>query len=137
MTDKKDSARGGGLRHLRQLADEADLTVDEARQELERDGVDINAAVGQALAYVAAKKREARVAAWQPAAQAKARAFHARQPRRDYSGLSHSQLIDCLKSRPVARVGHHKFEELTEEALRTLLEDADDLETDDGQDGSS
>jgi hypothetical protein len=112
------------LHRLLDFAADAPLTPEEAKEELVRDGVDVDAAVSQALAFVAARRKEARLA-WQTPALEKARAFRAASRKRDYSGWDRADLLREVRQIEVG--GFRNFEEMTDDDLRTLLADRDEL----------
>ena len=104
----------------------ADVTIsrEDARAELEADGVDVSSVVRRALAFVADKRREVRLA-WKDEANRKTEQFRNNATKRRYDDLSRASLIAEFRARPIARVAFRNLNELTDEDIRSLLIDAD------------
>ena len=117
-----------GIKRLLDFAGDAELTDEEVRAELKLDGVDPDEVTKRILANVAAKRKAARLAAWQPAAQQKAELFKARASSDKYVGLPRAELLALASARPLQQVAFRNFDDVTDDDLRTLLADSDELD---------
>lgn len=113
-------------RRLLDFVADVPLTAEEAEAELLRDGVDVDAAIEKALAFVAARRREAREEHRQRLLS-QIKPVVTRPPRRDYGVLGRSELMRLAQERQLG-AHHRNFSELTVEDLRSLLADADALD---------
>jgi len=131
MTDRKKKSPKEALDALMDFAHLADDAPADAEAELRSAGVDIDAFMARVHEGIARVEEEDRLA-WLRAARETASRPEPRRPASKYVGLSRAELEALVLRREVgagqASAYFHKLEEHTEEDLRTLLEDLDDLE---------
>ena len=125
--DNKKDVRA--LHNLLDFTADADLKNEDARAELEADGVDVNAAVRAALEFVGTKRKEARAQMRAEVLQQAGGPKPARA-KRDRSKVSLGELRREAQVRELSP-SFRNFDSMSEDDLRSLLEDADDLEESD------
>ncbi|MBI1945009.1 MAG: hypothetical protein HYS27_04895 [Deltaproteobacteria bacterium] len=120
MGEKKDpDVLGAALA----FAEDRSPTPEEARKELEAQGVDVDAFHTKVFARVRAAQKAQRLA-WQDAARAKVDKFNEVDwPESDFKPLAREQLVLKLREVPEARAHMKNLDELTDDDLRTILAD--------------
>jgi hypothetical protein len=109
-------------------------TPEEAEEELRAGGVDVTGFVSRLKSRLADQAEEVRLA-WLTAARENLKTPANVAAREEYAAMDTKGLVAALKGRqavsPVAAQAYfHKLDELTDDDLRTLLTDLDDLEDD-------
>jgi hypothetical protein len=124
---KKDRDIVGALFALSEQHEPNDAELDE---ELRAEGVDVPAFLARVDARVKEVQEDERLALLRSARQ-KAAANRARPRSHLYDGMGHSALVAEYTRRrvvdPQALAFHRNFEEMTDDDLRTLLEDQDEI----------
>lgn len=108
-------------------ADE-EQTYDEAAAELRVAGVDVEGFIGRLKVRLQAQADEERLS-WLSTARQGMSAVRAPRALQDYRGLDRQALIARVTERQ-AQVGFHKLEEQTDDDLRSMLMDLDELDDD-------
>lgn len=127
MTDSTKPERDP-IEAMFRFAVDYEQTADEARKELEDDGVDVDTFLAKLESRVKEQQKAARLA-WQTAARKRIEARKSvSRPKQDYSSFNRPELMKMLHERQAAgqQIGFHKFEALDDDDLRTLLQDLDE-----------
>lgn len=125
MAEAKKPARDA-IAALLAFAVDVDQTPTEAREELEEMGIDVEAFLTRVADRRAAASEEDRTA-WLRAARARLKVEEREIPLR-YRAMSRGELVAAYKQRQLeAQAFFHKLEDVSEDDLRTLLMDLDDL----------
>lgn len=131
MTDRKKKSPKKALDDLVDFAHLSDDAPVDAEAELRSAGVDVSAFLAKVHEGIARVEDEERLA-WLRAARETASKPERTRSASKYAGLSRAELEGLVRKRDVgggeASAYFHKLEKHTEEDLRTLLEDLDDLE---------
>lgn len=131
MTDPKRKDPGQVLDELIYFADVSDDSSSDATEELRAAGVNIDAFMAEVSARILQVEDEDRLA-WLRAAREKGAWSEPNSRTAKYAGFSHHELVGHVRKREVAggqaSAFFYKLDRLTEEDLRTLLEDLDDLD---------
>jgi hypothetical protein len=129
-SQKKDRDLVSALLELCEQHEPTDAEVDE---ELRAEGIDVPAFLARVDARVKEVQEEDRLALLRSAKE-KAKARQARPRSRLYDRMDHSALVAEYSKRqaanPQAATFHRNFDEMTDDDLRTLLEDQDELKAD-------
>lgn len=130
MSDPKRKDPGQVLDELIYFADVSDDSSSDATEELRAAGVNIDAFMAKVGDRIRQIEDEDRLA-WLRAAREKVAWAGPTSRAASYAGLSHDELVGHVREREVgggqASAFFYKLDRLTEEDLRTLLEDLDDL----------
>jgi hypothetical protein len=130
MPDPKKSPRDA-IVALLELAAKDDPTADEAEAELRAAGVDVDGFLTRLRTRLADEANAERLS-WLASARRDLASHRARRPARDYKDLDRPGLIALVQERQ-AHVAFHKLQEQTDDDLRTMLMDLDEL-ADDNED---
>jgi hypothetical protein len=133
MGDPKEPARDP-IASLLEFSADCEQTAEEAEQQLRAAGVDVDGFVTRLKERLAKQADEVRLG-WLTAARARISKSRATAIPYNYKTMSRASLIVALKERQSspaqAQAFFHKLDEVTDEDLRTLLMDLDDLDADD------
>jgi hypothetical protein len=129
MSDpKKDRAI---VRALLEFCEDVEPSASEIEEDLRAEGVDIEAFLARVDARVGEVKEEERLSRLR-AAREKLRSHKVRPRTHRYDDWDHGALVAELARRqaaqPQAGAFHRNFEKMTDDDLRTLLEDQDETE---------
>jgi hypothetical protein len=128
MPDPKKSPRDA-IAALLDLAAKDDQTADEAEAELRAAAVDVDGFLTRLRTRLSEEANAERLY-WRTSARRDLAAREARPPAREYKDLDRPALIAIVQERQ-AHVAFHKLAEQTDDDLRTLLMDLDELADDD------
>lgn len=113
---------------LLDLSADEDRTFEEAEAELRAAGVDVQAFLGRVKGRIKAQAEEDRLA-WLSEARRGLAAVKPKKAHRDYKELDRGALMALVQERQ-AQVAFHKLNEQTDDDLRTMLMDLDELHDD-------
>jgi hypothetical protein len=114
---------------LLDLSADEDQTFEEAEAELRAAGVDVAGFVGRLKVRLQAQSEEDRLA-WLSGARRGLSSARTKTAARDYKDLDRTALTALVQERQ-AHVAFHKLAEQTDDDLRTMLMDLDELADDD------
>ncbi|MGD0679577.1 MAG: hypothetical protein ABSC94_29665 [Polyangiaceae bacterium] len=113
---------------LLDLSADEDQTFEEAEAELRAAGVDVHAVLGRVKGRIKAQAEEDRLA-WLSEARRGLAAVKPKKAHRDSTELDRGALMALVQERQ-AQVAFHKLNEQTDDDLRTMLMDLDELDDD-------